>query len=64
MEMEPEWLVARREASASRVAELDLPTTKTPGWEFTDLVGADRGATSRRRTARPTRTRARAPTPC
>lgn len=37
--MEPEWLVARRKAGASQVAELGLPSTKTPGWEFTDLAG-------------------------
>jgi Fe-S cluster assembly protein SufD len=35
--VEPEWLVARRKAGASQAAELGLPTTKTPGWEFTDL---------------------------
>ncbi|CAN5587464.1 Fe-S cluster assembly protein SufD [soil metagenome] len=37
--MEPEWLVARRKAGASAVVELPLPTTKTKGWEFTDLAG-------------------------
>jgi Fe-S cluster assembly protein SufD len=35
---EPEWLIARRKAGASAAAELGLPTTKTPGWEFTDLA--------------------------
>jgi Fe-S cluster assembly protein SufD len=35
---EPEWLIARRKAGASQAAELGLPTTKTPGWEFTDLA--------------------------
>ena len=35
--VEPEWLIARRKAGASAAAELGLPTTKTPGWEFTDL---------------------------
>ena len=28
----------RRKAGASQAAELGLPTTKTPGWEFTDLA--------------------------
>ena len=36
--VEAEWLVARRKAGASTAAELGLPTTKTPGWEFTDLA--------------------------
>ena len=36
--MEAEWLIARRKAGASAAAELGLPTTKTPGWEFTDLA--------------------------
>ncbi|HZA58792.1 MAG TPA: Fe-S cluster assembly protein SufD [Solirubrobacterales bacterium] len=36
--MEPEWLVARRKAGASQAADLGLPTTKTPGWQFTDLA--------------------------
>ncbi|MDP9189403.1 MAG: Fe-S cluster assembly protein SufD [Actinomycetota bacterium] len=30
--------MARRKAGASQVAELGLPSTKTPGWEFTDLA--------------------------
>ena len=37
MAVEPEWLLARRKAGASQAAEIGLPTTKTPGWEFTDL---------------------------
>ena len=36
--VEAEWLLARRKAGASAAAELGLPTTKTPGWEFTDLA--------------------------
>ena len=36
-EVEPEWLTARRKAGVSAAVELGLPTTKTPGWEFTDL---------------------------
>ena len=39
MAVEPEWLVARRRAGATAAEELALPTTKTPGWEFTDLSG-------------------------
>jgi Fe-S cluster assembly protein SufD len=35
--VEPEWLVERRRQGATLAAELGLPTTKTPGWEFTDL---------------------------
>lgn len=36
--VEPEWLVERRRRGAELAAgELGLPTTKTPGWEFTDL---------------------------
>ncbi len=35
--VEPEWLVARRRDGAALAEELGLPTTKTPGWEFTDL---------------------------
>ncbi|MGZ8676137.1 MAG: Fe-S cluster assembly protein SufD [Solirubrobacterales bacterium] len=38
MAVEPEWLVERRRRGAELAAgELGLPTTKTPGWEFTDL---------------------------
>jgi Fe-S cluster assembly protein SufD len=36
--VEPEWLVARRKHGVERAEELGLPTTKTPGWEFTDLA--------------------------
>jgi Fe-S cluster assembly protein SufD len=35
--VEPEWLLKRRRAGAALAADLRLPTTKTPGWEFTDL---------------------------
>jgi Fe-S cluster assembly protein SufD len=35
--VEPEWLVERRRTGASVAEEVGLPTTKTPGWEFTDL---------------------------
>jgi Fe-S cluster assembly protein SufD len=56
--VEPEWLVERRRNGAALAAELGLPTTKTPGWEFTDLSellesefaqpnGADPGARGR-----------------
>lgn len=36
--MEPEWLVERRRRGAEAAEQLGLPTTKTPGWEFTDLA--------------------------
>jgi Fe-S cluster assembly protein SufD len=35
--LEPEWLLERRRSGAALAATLELPTTKTPGWEFTDL---------------------------
>jgi len=38
---EPDWLVARRERGAELAGTLPLPTTKTAGWEFTDLTGLD-----------------------
>lgn len=38
---EPEWLVERRRRGASLVQELDLPTQKSKGWEFTDLSELD-----------------------
>ena len=34
---EPEWLSERRRRGAERAAELELPTQKAKGWEFTDL---------------------------
>jgi Fe-S cluster assembly protein SufD len=34
---EPDWLVERRRNGASLARELDLPTPKSKGWEFTDL---------------------------
>ena len=37
----PEWLAARRERGAALSEELELPTTRTKGWEFTDLSGLD-----------------------
>jgi Fe-S cluster assembly protein SufD len=33
----PDWLTERRREGASLASELDLPTQKTKGWEFTDL---------------------------
>ena len=36
--VEPEWLVERRRDGAALAEELGLPSTKTPGWEFTDLT--------------------------
>jgi Fe-S cluster assembly protein SufD len=38
---EPEWLSARRGEAAARAGELELPTPKTKGWEFTDLSALD-----------------------
>jgi Fe-S cluster assembly protein SufD len=44
---EPAWLAARREKSAARAAELELPQFKgQPGWEFTELGSFDLGAFS------------------
>ena len=37
----PDWLAARRERAASLSGSLELPTTRTKGWEFTDLSGLD-----------------------
>jgi Fe-S cluster assembly protein SufD len=37
----PGWLAARRERAASLSGELELPTTRTKGWEFTDLSALD-----------------------
>jgi Fe-S cluster assembly protein SufD len=41
---EPEWLVERRRKGASLTRELELPTHKDKGWEFTDLSELDLGA--------------------
>ncbi len=38
---EPGWLSERRRKGASLARELDLPTQKSKGWEFTDLSGLD-----------------------
>lgn len=38
---EPDWLLERRKLAAGRYAVLDMPTTRSPGWEFTDLKGFD-----------------------
>ena len=38
---EPKWLLKRKELARSRQSDLELPTAKTPGWEFTDLSGFD-----------------------
>ena len=37
-QVEPKWLVERRRDGVAQAEELGLPTTKTPGWEFTDLT--------------------------
>jgi Fe-S cluster assembly protein SufD len=38
---EPEWLTERRRQGASLARELELPTQKAKGWEFTDLSDLD-----------------------
>jgi Fe-S cluster assembly protein SufD len=38
---EPEWLTERRRKGASLARELELPTHKAKGWEFTDLSDLD-----------------------
>lgn len=38
---EPGWLTKRREGAAKLAGELELPTQKAKGWEFTDLSGLD-----------------------
>ena len=38
---EPDWLVERRRKGASLARELELPTPKAKGWEFTDLSELD-----------------------
>ena len=37
----PDWLTERRREGASLASELELPTQKTKGWEFTDLSDLD-----------------------
>ena len=38
---EPDWLTERRRRGSERAAELELPTQKAKGWEFTHLDGLD-----------------------
>jgi Fe-S cluster assembly protein SufD len=38
---EPDWLTERRRKGASLARELELPTHKAKGWEFTDLSDLD-----------------------
>jgi Fe-S cluster assembly protein SufD len=38
---EPEWLTERRRKGAALASELELPTAKDKGWEFTDLSELD-----------------------
>ena len=38
---EPEWLRERRRRGAALAGELELPTPKSKGWEFTDLTELD-----------------------
>ncbi len=38
---EPDWLSERRRRGAQLSATLELPTTRTAGWEFTDLAGLE-----------------------
>ncbi|MFN8133451.1 MAG: Fe-S cluster assembly protein SufD [Solirubrobacteraceae bacterium] len=38
---EPELLAARRARAAQLTRTLELPTHRTPGWEFTDVTGLD-----------------------
>jgi Fe-S cluster assembly protein SufD len=42
--VEPDWLTERRREGATLARELDLPTAKDKGWEFTDLSGLDLGS--------------------
>jgi Fe-S cluster assembly protein SufD len=42
--IEPAWLEERRRRGASLTATLPLPTTKSKGWEFTDLGKLDFGS--------------------
>ncbi|HKH14614.1 MAG TPA: hypothetical protein VKA47_08165, partial [Solirubrobacterales bacterium] len=38
---EPNWLTERRRKGAALASELNLPTQKQKGWEFTDLSDLD-----------------------
>ncbi len=38
---QPDWLTERRRNGASLARELELPSQRTKGWEFTDLSGLD-----------------------
>jgi Fe-S cluster assembly protein SufD len=38
---EPDWLTERRRRGAERAAQLELPSQKSKGWEFTDLSQLD-----------------------
>ena len=38
---EPDWLSEARDRAKELGAELELPTQKQKGWEFTDLSGLD-----------------------
>ena len=38
---EPAWLNERREKGAALVETIELPHTKTKGWEFTDISRLD-----------------------
>ncbi len=40
-EVEPDWLREGRDRAKQRERELELPTQKVKGWEFTDLSGLD-----------------------
>ncbi len=35
----PDWLAERKKSALAKLGKLELPTTKTSGWEFTDLEG-------------------------
>jgi Fe-S cluster assembly protein SufD len=39
--VEPDWLTEARDSARSAGSELNLPTHKDKGWEFTDLSGLD-----------------------
>jgi Fe-S cluster assembly protein SufD len=43
---EPDWLRAARDEAKAQGAELELPSQKEKGWEFTDLSGLDLDAYS------------------
>ena len=38
---EPDWLIQARDRAKEQLSELELPTQKQKGWEFTDLSGLD-----------------------